>query len=215
MSDIVITINKFIDIDKSEIKTPFKYRGKDEIYKNSIFLDLEHYIYKVPICIGVFGACVYDEARGQLHLTQYMIEDTNDSKIIINYAYNYLKKYNSGKKYIITFSGNNDFGVIDYLFDKNNIDFQPRKKFIDVDIQKEYEKLTKIGIGLKNLEKIFHIQRDCEAISGMTLAKIIKHLDENKSTLPRQTLYEIMEYNEADVVNLFKIMITWNQHIIQ
>lgn len=209
----MIIVNKYIDIDKYNIKKTFKYQGDGGIYKNAVFLDLEHYIYKVPICIGVFGACVYDETKKKIHLTQYMIESSDDSETIILNAYNYLKEYCESKKYIVTFSGNNDFGVIDYLFDKNNISFQPREKFIDIDLQREYEKVTKVGIGLKNLEKIFNICREGEIISGMTLAKIIKHLNENTSTLPRETLYEILKYNEADVVNLFKIMINWNQHI--
>ena len=25
-----------------------------------IFFDLEHYVYKKPKCVGVFGACVFD-----------------------------------------------------------------------------------------------------------------------------------------------------------
>lgn len=39
-----------------------KFHGK-EIIRNAIFFDLEHYLYKEPIAIGVFGAAVYDEAE--------------------------------------------------------------------------------------------------------------------------------------------------------
>jgi len=35
--------------------------NNNSIYKDAIFFDLEHYVYKKPVCIGVFGCCYYDE----------------------------------------------------------------------------------------------------------------------------------------------------------
>ena len=96
-----------------------------------IFFDLEHYVYKKPKCIGVFGACVFDEKDKKLHVTQYMIEGKNDVVDILILAKKYfIKMKEEGKKAIVTFSGNNDFTVINYLFNKYGIYY---------DFTKEYE----------------------------------------------------------------------------
>ena len=87
-----------------------------------IFFDLEHYVYKKPKCVGVFGACVFDEKDKKLHVTQYMIEGKNDVVDILILAKKYfIKMKEEGKKAIVTFSGNNDFTVINYLFNKYGI----------------------------------------------------------------------------------------------
>ena len=39
------------------MKSPNKEYNPEDI----IFFDLEHYVYKKPKCIGVFGACEYDK----------------------------------------------------------------------------------------------------------------------------------------------------------
>ena len=84
--------------------------------------DLEHYVYKKPKCIGVFGACIYNKEENILHVTQYMIENKREIKDILNLALRYFKYMKeNGKKAISTFSGNNDFTVINYLFNKYNI----------------------------------------------------------------------------------------------
>ena len=41
-----------------------------------IFFDLEHYVYKKPKCIGVFGACIFE--KNKLYVTQYMIENKRE-----------------------------------------------------------------------------------------------------------------------------------------
>lgn len=182
-----------------------------------IFFDLEHYVYKKPKCIGVFGACIYNKERKILHVTQYMIENKKESKDILTLALNYfidMKK--QGKKAISTFSGNNDFTVINYLFNKNNIVYDFKEEFFSIDIQKAYEKEMKTSIGLKKLEKIFDIDRQGEVISGSNLAKtfhkVMKDNDYIKR-MPKEKIEKILLYNEQDVVNLYYIYTNWKKYI--
>ena len=137
-----------------------------------IFFDLEHYVYKKPKCVGVFGACVFDDKDKKLHVTQYMIEGKNDVVDILILAKKYfINMKEEGKKAIVTFSGNNDFTVINYLFNKYGVYYDFIREYESVDIQKEYEMDKKTSIGLKNLEKVFDIHRESELISGSNLAK--------------------------------------------
>lgn len=192
--------------------------GKADIYKDAIFFDLEHYLYKKPICIGVFGCCYYDEKSNELKVTQYMIENKNDALKILNLSVDYFKdmhdKYN--KRYIVTFSGNNDFTVIEYLYKKNNIDFNLDDYFIKIDLQREYEKLMGSNIGLKNLEKVFDIQRESELISGSNLSKtfckVMKDFD-YMNRMPEEKRQRILLYNEQDVASLFRIYVDWKKFL--
>lgn len=208
---MVITVSKSMKIGGIDEDLGFKYNGKDSIERYSVFMDLEHYIYKVPLCIGVFGACVYDHNEDMLHLTQYMIESEEDKIPILNLTYEYLKKFSQVKKYMVTFSGNNDFGVIEYLFKENNIDFNIRESFVDVDLQREYEKINKVGVGLKNLEKELNIEREGEVLTGFQLAKIIRDIGIKGKPCPNSLSSRILSYNEYDVVNLFKILNHWTK----
>lgn len=182
-----------------------------------IFFDLEHYVYKKPKCIGVFGACIYNKEKNILHVTQYMIENKRESKDILNLALRYFKDMKeNGKKAISTFSGNNDFTVINYLFNKYNISYNFEIEFISIDIQKAYEKDMKTSIGLKKLEKIFDIDRQGEVISGSNLAKtfhkVMKDNDYIKR-MPKEKIEKILLYNEQDVVNLYYIYTNWKKYI--
>ena len=137
--------------------------------------------------------------------------DTMGSAAALLYA---LKKM--GKKVIVTFSGNNDFTVIKYLFNKYNIYFDFEKEFKSLDIQKEYERNMNTSIGLKNLEKIFDIYREGEVISGSNLAKTFHKVLKDKEyieRMPKEKIETILLYNEQDVVNLYKIFITWKDYI--
>src|SRR5690554_4085778 len=81
-----------------------KYRGK-EIIRDSIFFDLEHYLYKEPIAIGVFGAAVYQEEKKAIVTTQYMIENKKDARAILKMTRDYFEAMRKdGKKYVVTFS---------------------------------------------------------------------------------------------------------------
>lgn len=190
--------------------------GIKDIYKDAIFFDLEHYVYKKPICIGVFGACYFKDDK--LHVTQYMIENKKDNLYVIKLAQKYfkdvIKKHN--KKYIVTFSGNNDFTVIRYLFKKYNIDFDVENSLIHVDLQKKYSEEKKECIGLKALEKVFNIERQGEVIKGTTLSKTFSKIMKDSqyiNRMPKEKTEKILIYNEQDVVNLFYIMTSWKEFI--
>eukprot|EP00831_Metopus_contortus_P050100 TRINITY_DN4204_c0_g1_i2.p1 TRINITY_DN4204_c0_g1~~TRINITY_DN4204_c0_g1_i2.p1 ORF type:complete len:223 (+),score=57.69 TRINITY_DN4204_c0_g1_i2:282-950(+) len=184
-----------------------------------IFFDLEHYVYKKPKCIGVFGACVYDKQEKNLKVTQYMIEDKDESIDILYLAKRYFTQMKeNGKKAIVTFSGNNDFTVINYLFKEQNIYYNFEEEFDAIDIQKEYEKDKNTSIGLKKLEKIFDIVREGEVISGSNLAKTFHKVIKDRSyfkRMPQEKIEKILQYNEQDVVNLYIIYVNWKKYIFE
>ncbi|KAJ53517.1 hypothetical protein CTM_02049 [Clostridium tetanomorphum DSM 665] len=209
----MIFSEKHVEAENVQDTFSFKHKGYS-IYKDAIFFDLEHYVYKKPICVGVFGACYYDEEKGMINITQYMIEDKSDSIKILNLAKKYFqdayKKNN--KKYIVTFSGNNDFTVINYLLQKYGVDFDIKAHFTHVDIQKEYEKAKGSNIGLKVLEKEFNIERESELISGQNLAKTFGKIMKDKdyiNRMPKEKKEKILLYNEQDVVSLFYMSLNW------
>lgn len=193
------------------LKTKDINRSPEEL----IFFDLEHYVYKKPKCIGVFGACIFE--NNKLIVTQYMIENKYESVQILELAKKYfLRMKNKGKKAIVTFSGNNDYTVINYLFKKYGIDFNFSKEFQDIDIQREYEKIMKHSIGLKNLEKDFNIHREGEVISGSNLAKTFNKVLKDKDyilRMPKEKIETILLYNEQDVTNLYNIYMLWNEYV--
>ena len=184
-----------------------------------IFFDLEHYVYKKPKCIGVFGACEYDKQSKEIKVTQYMIEDKDEATNILYLAKKYfVNMKEKGKKAIVTFSGNNDFTVINYLFKEQGIYYSFEDEFDSIDIQKEYEKDKKSSIGLKNLEKIFDIIREGEVISGSNLAKTFHKVIKDRSyfkRMPQEKIDKILQYNEQDVVNLYYIYVNWKKYIFE
>ncbi|MDP4143032.1 MAG: ribonuclease H-like domain-containing protein [Bacillota bacterium] len=191
------------------------FEGSKDVFEQALFFDLEHYVYKKPICIGVFGCCYYDKIQNCLNITQYMIENKYDVKKVLFMAEEYFKemyfKYN--KRYIITFSGNNDFTVIKYLFNKYSIKFDFDSMFKHIDLQKQYEIETKNCIGLKKLEKIFNIEREGELISGSNLAKTFSKIirdNEYINKMPEEKKEKILLYNQQDIVSLFYIYTKWN-----
>lgn len=183
-----------------------------------IFFDLEHYVYKKPKCIGVFGACEYDKSSSTLKVTQYMMEDKDEAVQLLYLAKKYfIKMKEKGKKAIVTFSGNNDFTVIKYLFKEEGIEYNFEEEFDSIDIQKEYEKDKKTSIGLKNLEKIFDIIREGEVLSGSNLAKTFHKIMKDRSyfkRMPQEKIDKILQYNEQDVTNLYTIYVKWKKYIM-
>ena len=197
-----------------------KIEGISEIINKAIFFDLEHYVYKKPICVGVFGCSYYDKETNEIKVTQYMIENSEDAEKILVLAEEYFKDmyYNKHKRYIVTFSGNNDFTIINYLFEKYKIDFVISQHFLEVDLQKMYEKAKKTSIGLKALEKEFEIARDSELISGSNLAKTFGKIVKDKQYFDRMPINKkekILLYNEQDVVSLFHIFVNWYEKIME
>lgn len=196
-----------------------KSQGKEYSPEEIIFFDLEHYVYKKPKCIGVFGACEYDNKNSNILVTQYMIEDKDEAVNILHLAKEYfIKMKEKGKKAIITFSGNNDFTVINYLFKENGIYYNFDEEFDSIDIQKEYEKYKKLSIGLKKLEKVFQIFREGEVISGSNLAKTFHKVMKDKGyfkRMPEEKIEKILLYNEQDVINLYYIYVNWKKYIFE
>lgn len=196
-----------------------KSQGKEYSPEEIIFFDLEHYVYKKPKCIGVFGACEYDKKNSNILVTQYMIEDRDEAVNILHLAKEYfIKMKEKGKKAIITFSGNNDFTVINYLFKENGIYYNFDEEFDSIDIQKEYEKYKKLSIGLKKLEKVFQILREGEVISGSNLAKTFHKVMKDKGyfkRMPEEKIEKILLYNEQDVINLYYIYVNWKKYIFE
>ncbi|MGL5648189.1 MAG: ribonuclease H-like domain-containing protein [Clostridium sp.] len=205
-------------IKVENINEEFKLNIEENVALDEIiFFDLEHYVYKKPKCIGVFGAAIYKKEEGELLVTQYMIENKREVRDILHLSLNYFKDMKSkGKKAISTFSGNNDFTVIKYLFNKFNIEYDFEEEFYSIDLQKYYEKEMGTSIGLKNLEKIFQIEREGEVISGSNLAKTFyKVLKDSEyiKRMPYDKIEKILLYNEQDVVNLFYIFLNWEKYI--
>jgi len=214
----VITRKKIIEASEFSNEFTLAYDNKKDIYKDALFFDLEHYVYKKPICIGVFGCAFYNENDKSLIVTQYMIENKKEANEILLLAEKYFNdiKETYNKKYLVTFSGNNDYTMINYLFKQNNINIDLQEKFIGIDLQKEYEKVKKSSIGLKNLEKEFGIDRDSELISGSNLAKTICKIikdDDYMNRMPNEKKEKILSYNEQDVVSLFHMCINWDNII--
>lgn len=207
-----------IEIEDFDSKYALEVDGSKFNYKKALFFDLEHYIYRKPITIGVFGCCYYDEHKNSLVSTQYMIESKGEARKIVELGIKYFKKAKEelGKEYIVTFSGNNDFLVMNYLIEKYKIDYEIKENFKSIDLQKEFEKSTKEGIGLKDLEVIFDIERESEVIKGSNIARTFGKLFRDKEvpySIPKEKQDKIMFYNEQDVVSLFYIYVDWFKKI--
>ena len=213
----MIIRENIVDVEEYRLERMLECKEGSCKPEESIYFDLEHYVYKKPKCIGVFGACVYNKADNKIYVTQYMIENKNEVVEILLLAKRYfIRMKKAGKKTIVTFSGNNDFTVIKYLFNKYNIYFDFDKEFKSLDIQKEYERNMNTSIGLKNLEKVFNIYREGDVISGSNLAKTFHKVlkdQEYIERMPKEKIETILLYNEQDVVNLYKIFITWKDYI--
>ena len=214
----MITKLSSVKVGKISTEGALTIDGNKELFKDALFFDLEHYIYKKPICIGVFGSCFYDEITNELKVTQYMAENKKDAIEILTLAKNYFEemkiKYN--KKYIVTFSGNNDFTVINYLLKAHKIDFLLEGYFGEIDLQKCYERAEGNCIGLKALEKKFDIDRESEVISGSNLAKTFSRIvkdNEYINRMPQEKKEKILLYNQQDVVSLFYIYVDWYNRV--
>ncbi|NLZ48177.1 MAG: ribonuclease H-like domain-containing protein [Clostridiales bacterium] len=212
----MIVRENIIDVKNITVTDKLESEGYEDILDRAIFFDLEHYVYKKPICIGVFGACYYDSAKQVLKVTQYMIENKMDAPVIVKMAKDYFQKaYNDGKINIVTFSGNNDFTVINYLLHRYKVSFN-FDNFIKVDIQDIYKETTGICTGLKTIEKQFNIVRENRPISGANLAKTFSKIMKDKdyiNRMPKEKIQTILLYNEQDVVSLFEILASWNSSI--
>lgn len=213
----MIIRENIIEVEEQDLQYILEREDVKFTPEELIFFDLEHYVYKKPKCVGVFGACIFDDKDKKLHVTQYMIEGKNDVVDILILAKKYfISMKEAGKKAIVTFSGNNDFTVINYLFNKYGVYYDFTKEYESVDIQKEYEMDKKTSIGLKNLEKVFDIHRESELISGSNLAKTFHKVLKDKEyieRMPNEKIENILLYNEQDVVSLYSMFTAWKKYI--
>lgn len=213
----MIYVDKAISIDEIDEEYSLMYDEKKFNYKDALFFDLEHYVYRRPIAIGVFGCAYYEEDSNSIRLTQLMIEKAEEADDILIDALKYFKnaKEKLKKKYIVTFSGDNDFFMFNTLIKDKGINYRLENQYKSIDIQKEFQKKTNEGIGLKSLEILFHINRECESISGVQIAKSFgKYFKENGHyKMSKKKANKILRYNEEDVVNLFYIAMKWEKYI--
>lgn len=217
-SEKMIIKENQIDVSDIQSENILEVMGRTNQFKNAIFFDLEHYVYKKPKCIGVFGASYYDEEKSKLIVTQYMIENKSEIQEILLLSEQYFRDMQERlkKDTIVTFSGNNDFTVINYLFEQFKVGYTILDHYDHIDLQKVYEKAEGHSIGLKALEKVFNIDREGELIGGSNLAKTFHKMikdDDYISRMPKEKIEKILLYNEQDVVNLFHIYVNWNKYI--
>jgi len=217
----LIQINKGIKVDGSFKDYMIDVNGKEvpcsEVCENGIFLDLEHYVYKKPIGVVVFGACILDKDTNELQFLQYMMENRGEKQIVLSQAEEYLRYMYEckGKRYIITFSGNNDFLVLKHLSENELFDFNVVSRLNHVDVQKEYEKLEKKIIGLKKLEGIMNIKRESEVLNGAKIARTFgKMFSKENYRMANDKREKLLLYNQQDVLSLYFIMEKWKELFI-
>ena len=92
-SDIVIIRENVIEVEGYDEIDMLEVNGEKCKPEELIFFDLEHYVYKKPKCIGVFGACIYNNIDKKLYVTQYMIENKGEVVDILVTTYNTNEKY--------------------------------------------------------------------------------------------------------------------------
>ena len=189
---------------------PLLINGRD-IHETAVFLDLEHYIYRKPICIGIFGAAVVE--AGELVLTQYFLENRGDLKGLITSAHDYLlEKRAAGYEYLVTFAGQNDLMMLHAMFVKFGIKTDLRQVFDPVDLQSVFKQEFSGIIGLNALEDFCGIRREGPDISGSTIAKTFANVMADPGyihRIPEDKIDRLLAYNQQDVENLCHILLNW------
>lgn len=200
-----------IDLAEAAATDPLLSKGTD-ISRSSVFLDLEHYIYRKPICIGIFGAAVIEGQ--ELVLTQYFLENKADLKGLINAAHDYLNdKRRSGYEHLVTFAGQNDLLMIHAMFLKFKIKTDLRVLFESFDLQSAFKQEFHGVVGLTALEQFAGIYRQGPEISGSTIAKTFASVMADPTyikRMPQEKIYRLLAYNQMDVENLYYIMMNWS-----
>ena len=88
----MIIRENLVDVEEYNLKRILEGKEVQCNPEEIIFFDLEHYVYKKPKCIGVFGACIYDNIDKKIHVTQYMIENKSEVVEILILAKKYFTK---------------------------------------------------------------------------------------------------------------------------
>ena len=200
-----------LDLGEAVGLNPLLVKGTD-ISGSSVYLDLEHYIYRKPICIGIFGAAVIEGQ--ELVCTQYFLENKADLKGLIGAAHDYLQeKRQAGYKHLVTFAGQNDLLMIHAMFLKFKIETDLRTLFESVDLQSIFKQEFHGIVGLTALEQFAGIFRGGPEISGSTIAKTFASVMADPSyirRMPQEKIYRLLAYNQMDVENLYYIMMNWS-----
>lgn len=188
-------------INQNEIDNITDNNYLNEIYKQSIFIDIEttglSRIYSDLISITVLS---YEDREYKITqiFCQYRVDEPE--------ALKYLKDMLKSKKFLITYNGNTF--DIPFLMEKAkkyniNIDFNSFYK-IDLysNIRRLKNKISTMDLTLKTVEKYFNINRK-DTLEG----KDIITLYEAYRLEPRKEFtYLILEHNYEDVYNLPKLM---------
>lgn len=184
-------------------------QGLDEL----IFLDMEHYIYRKPIALGIFGAAVLE--GNELVCTQYFLENKKDLKGLVKTSYNYLnEKQKAGHSQLVAFAAKNDLNVLHTMFRKFRLRGDLREEFKVVDLQSEFKKAYAETISLEALEGFAEIHRQGPSISGSTIAKTFANIVGDADyihRMPKEKMVRLLDYNRMDVVNLFLVMANWDK----
>lgn len=182
--------------------------------QNSVFLDLEHYVYHKPIAIGIFGAAVLE--GDELILTQYFLENRRDLKPLVRAARDFLiEKRDGGYTNLVTFAGKNDLMMLHAMYRNFGIADDLQELFRQVDLQSVFKQQYFETIGLTKLEEFVGIQRETPDISGSTIAKTFGRIMNDPkyfSRIPEEKIQRFLDYNAMDVVNLYRITANW-EHI--
>lgn len=188
-------------INESTINNITNNHHLDEIYKNSLFFDIEttglsrQYSDLISITILLYEECEYKIYQ---IFCQYKIDQAE--------AIKHLKYLMKSKKYVITYNGNTF--DIPFLLEKakqSNIDLD-FDSMIKVDLynymQKLKNKVCTENLKLKTIEKFFNINRN-----DTLIGKDIITLYEAYKLEPRKEFsYLILSHNYEDVYNLPFVM---------
>ncbi len=199
-----------IDLTDESVAGQLKVNGAD-IGATSVFLDLEHYIYKKPVCIGIFGAAV--RTGDELVITQYFLENRADLKGLIVASHNYLLEMRqAGYCHLVTFAGQNDLMMLHAMFEKFKIKTDLRMLFESIDLQSAFKAQFHAVIGLNALEQFAQIPRQGPAIAGSTIAKTFANVVSDPTyidRMPKEKIQRLLTYNQMDVENLYFILMNW------
>ena len=207
-------IERITRYNLNELSEEYGFSFNDiEGLNDSIFLDMEHYIYRKPIALGIFGAAVRE--GDELVCTQYFLENRKDLKGLVKTSYNYLnEKQKAGYSQLVAFAAKNDINVLHSMFEKFRLRGDLREEFNVIDLQSEFKKTYSETISLEALEGFTKIHRLGPSISGSTIAKTFANIVGDPDyihRMPKEKMVRLLDYNRMDVVNLFLVMAKWDK----
>ncbi|PKK40401.1 hypothetical protein ABB02_00257 [Clostridiaceae bacterium JG1575] len=180
--------------------------------QNVVFLDLEHYIYRKPVCIGIFGAARQEGA--DLVTTQFFLQNKQDLPHLVHESRLYLEKVQKeGATHLVAFAAKNDWLVLEEMFFRFDEPLEILDDFEIIDLQRVAYKEFRLNMGLGLLEELAGVDRQGEEVSGSTLAKTFAALMEDPLycyRMPKEKMSRFLSYNHMDVLNMAKIFARWD-----